>query len=100
MKPPVDSEIEFSADEIARLEGKLTDLLNDCIEVEYVGTFDDHYCAVIRYDGTNNEANKGYVYFTCKRFVTRPELNGLLEDFDVLNLTGRNYLPHNLELIG
>ena len=98
MKRHARFEVPFTPAELSFLEGKFTDLLGDCIEIVGVGpaTHDrPHYTAYISYDGSNCKDNRGEIDFSCRRYTTRPELNGLVEDLDIHNISGSNFIPHD-----
>ena len=86
----------MTPEQIAILESKFTELLDDCIEIVSVNTVsgrntppgEDEYDAYIVYDGTNNQANHGHIHFTCS-----PKTK-VIEDLNVLNITGSNYRKH------
>lgn len=72
----------------SRLESIIGQFIDDCPEIEWIhpARFNKPgYEVGIIYDGTNNKANRGRVYFTCYF------RNDMIEDFELLDITGTNY---------
>ncbi len=76
------------------IENAMTDWFNDNIELrsDEVSLTSGEYTASIGYDGNNCKDNKGTCTFKFR------EVGDIIEDFEITNVTGRNYLPFSERL--
>lgn len=75
----------FTKGQIEFLENKFTETFQESIEIISIHAVEGAYDALIQYDGTNDRANRGHVYFSC--FL----LENKVEDLELQAITGKNY---------
>lgn len=80
----------FNEDQVRQLEQRIGDEIDDLPEIISIGPNRDGegYTAHIRYDGTNNKANRGTATFSCQTYGS----NQGISDFVLTNMTGTNFV--------